>query len=220
MLNKLKYITALLLIVIFPISAVGLNISIHKCQQEGSLHLSVKTQSDSDCCCSKIGSENQLKSQNIKHHKSNSENSKTIESCSCCSPVPGIAKNNNQNKTGNGSSSCCGKSKKETNNTLSVKVNKDLTFAKFNHNCCSNTKLSYHLNNTFLNFNDNKNIIDYELLFLCSSNQFRYDNKVPEKISFKEIIYPLKEPICNIISFIHFTSSTGDESDVSSNDEC
>jgi hypothetical protein len=55
MVGKLKYITTLLLMVIFPLSAVGLNISLHKCKHCNTLHFSLFDKSGNEnnyqCCC-------------------------------------------------------------------------------------------------------------------------------------------------------------------------
>ena len=184
--------------VIFPISAIGLNVTIHKCKLEGTLHITFfETKSDqnnSDCCCD--------------HHKSNDKDD--TKHLSCCSKEIDKKLEAMQNEL----PSCC-KDKEKTpektsnQNKESEKDNSGNEY--FSSVCCSNSLVSSALIITAESANNNKVLISVPLFINTFLTDEYLNSKICNNDTKTEIRYPLKEPICDIISFIHFTSNNSDE---------
>jgi len=215
MLNKLKHITALLLLVIFPISAIGMNISIHKCMMKSKTKVSLnysspKSTESTSCCCS-----------------SENKNQTNYKKSSCCSKSKKqkshkrFSSSNNSKKVET-TSSCCAKQKKETaqkseNSQKSDDYSKSDNFLGSNHikqSCCSNSSFNYYVNVVVIALESSKGLQDFPILSTVAYKQINFDLTDYNSSLYKEIHFPLKEPVFDIISFIHFTSSTGDDSDV------
>jgi len=209
MLKKLKYITTVLLLVIFPISAIGLNISIHECKHTGIVHFELfefsKANGNADCC-SKSGL-NRIKKDN---------------NCSNCSQekvnndVQGCSKAQIFNGSDDGSNACM-VAEKEQNKSInefnvSWKNFSGIDFPK--SQCCSNSNLSYQINLAFIYIDNIKGFFELPII---SDNLFRKDFLKSTDINAqtsKNTQYPIKELIFNTISFIHYTSITGEDSAV------
>lgn len=171
--NLKKYITILLL-AIFPISAVGLNISVHKCQHKGSLHItfygSASLHFNSNCCSSMCDSP---------------KSSESVQNCF---------------------NSC------KMNNETYGQIEKS-GISYLNSTCCTNTDLSYSINLALITSDKNKSLLELPMLSYIFFQMRDFALNDLDNKSTKEIQFPLREPICNIISFIHYTSLSGEDSD-------
>ena len=215
MTKKLKHITALLLLMIFPISAIGMSVSIHKCKHSGSFHISFndgscQKQHYSDCCqtTSKIRrNEHSAKMTIPKIHSVK----KSLGSC--CS--------SKKAKKKEFSSNCCKKSSipavqqndVSTNENSQSPTHTGYNLKSLKTSCCSNSNFDYKIKVSYITFHDCKKLNN---LTLISFNNFKTTNltSLKQNTSFiKKIQYPLKEPITNIISFIHYSSILGEDSD-------
>ncbi|MDT3740219.1 MAG: hypothetical protein RO257_12060 [Candidatus Kapabacteria bacterium] len=175
--GKLKNIIVLILLVIFPISAIGLNVSVHKCKLKGSIYFNFfgTTNDNNELICGCKAKETQTLPIQKAH--------------SCC----------NQANIVNESADC-----NETENTGNQLLKSS---------CCSDSDLSYSIQNDFISFNKSNILTDKTFVFnILNSNErcnaFRtsaYLVTVPD--------YPLQELICNTISFIHFSSQSKNNSE-------
>jgi len=180
--GKLKNIIVLILLVIFPISAIGLNISVHKCKLKGTIYFSLfgTTNNSNELICG------------CKVKDINPPDNKEVSSC--CN------KTNIENETGENI---------ETNNNETENTGNQL----LKSSCCSDSDLSYSIQNDFISFNKSNILTDKTFVFnILNSNErcnaFRtsaYLVTVPD--------YPLQELICNTISFIHFSSQSKNNSE-------
>ncbi|MFA6571250.1 MAG: hypothetical protein WCT77_08435 [Bacteroidota bacterium] len=206
--KRQKYIISLLLLVIFPISAIGLNISVHKCKHKGTIYLSFlesnKNIDDSKCCCP----HNDLNIIEKKHHGSCCNKGKTQNKMQESSEAQMTKRADKKSK------SCC--QSKNNKIEISEKINIKLQKEGFNNHyfkniCCSNSDISYSIAVATASIDNSKGLIEFPTLFKTLSNNSNSNERNFNKLSVKEIQFPLKGPICNIISFIHFTSETTDD---------
>lgn len=140
--GKLKNIIVLILLVIFPISAIGLNVSVHKCKLKGTIHFDFfgTTNSNNELICG-------CKAKDINPPAKK-------EAPSCCNKTKIVDESGECNETNNNEqtgiqllkSSCC------SDSDLSYSINRD-----FISNDKSNisTNITYVFNN--LNSNERFN---------------------------------------------------------------
>jgi hypothetical protein len=158
MLRYIKHITAILLIAIFPVSAIGMDISVHNCHGKQTVRLSfLKSvrQKAKCCCCRNFG---RADARNVNYCGKNLSKGSIsdIKTLPCCSESSAYLSLSIESVP--------------ADNPISVIITKTL------------------LPNEIPGFN-------------LSSALYRRDQLK------KELDYPKKEPVINIISFIHFTSS-------------
>jgi hypothetical protein len=226
MLSSIKHITAILLLVIFPVSAIGVDVSVHSCQEKGktllSLH-SIDSKAGMACCCSHL-----------------SGNSKDSKMGSCCHMNHKQKSSKKTDATGYGLAvsqssghSCCSKSHKSVrDNKKAAHISDELinnndaystgsgsqngkTGAVYKDvSCCSQSDVCYSVNVVSVSLESaDKLLIDPILIpealpgFKSLSQHTIYNlDKIQN--------YPLKEPVCHIISFIYLTSNSGDDTDL------
>ncbi|MBM2814783.1 MAG: hypothetical protein HW421_1545 [Ignavibacteria bacterium] len=189
---------------IFPISALGVNVSIHQCKHNGTTHISFfdsHKNNEYSCCSSHRIIEQSKKSGSSSQYSKSKTGKKSMFNCgSCIKKKSKLIKKDNISKK----SSC----------------SKSINFGKDNSTCCKDSFLKFKIKSSFNSISHFK---------LISSNHFSYSDFVlshllynykPVNIAFKKVQYPLKEPISGIISFIHFTSDEGSDSDIPSNIYC
>ena len=179
MLKTFKYITAILLLAIFPISAIGINVSIFKCIHKNSIQ--------------------------ITFFNTNTDNS-NLAVCKCIPSIKKISKIVHR--------SCCETKiiqEKETN-TQNLSSNKESGLNYHSSPCCLKNNKIISLNAFFVSL---ENQINTAPLTVYESN-LNANIYIKDNInSYSKIIeFPLKGPIFNIISFIHFNSGCGDDTEV------
>ncbi len=213
MIRKLKYIATIFLLMMFLISSIGFSVSIHKCKTDGSTHLSFFNSSKNTECSSCSCPSNEEKSSGNETESSccgteenndkqiiDSESVDNEENCSnsCCS----IANSTDDNKV----------LTEGTKSEQSQAEESDFGFGSINSQCCSNTNISYAFTFEYSALESSDKIFDLPVSASNSYQKLTLDPTNIDKLSFKDIQFPLKEPICCIISFIHFTSASGDDS--------
>jgi hypothetical protein len=224
--KRIKYISALFLLLIFPISAIGLDISFHKCKHSGtvnfSLYKSEKGKAKESCCCN-YESNKTIKEQTKSeiHESVNSEVKKDLkQKGSCCE---------NKSKKAKISSCCTRKVQKQNNNAQTIELtlknepeNKTKTENNIGVNlkknpCCSYSNIYFFINQTIINCDISlKSLKSYSEL-PSKFNNINFNTVFTNKSLLKIVDYPLKEPVNTIISFIHLISNFGDDSDISLN---
>jgi len=212
MIKKLKYIITILLLLIFPLSAIGLNISIHKCKHKGNIHISLFQSSKGhfycDCCCSVCERNYTIKQQNISCCNKEKEQ-QNVQVSSDTKMSEGKDKSSN--------SCCISENEPDYGNSCKESNESEYSYSGINFiisSCCSSSYLSYALNMAFITLDSSKGLLELPIL---SYNLYPKRNLATidfDILSVKDIEYPLKEVIVHIISFIHFTSLTGDDSEV------
>ncbi|MGA2297376.1 MAG: hypothetical protein ABSG15_07510 [FCB group bacterium] len=178
MIKKLKYITAILLLAVFPISAIGLNVTIFKCLHKNTI--------------------------NISFFNTNTFNANLFV-CKCFTAEKNISKKVHH--------SCCEAKKiqeKETN-IQNLSSNKESGLNYHSSPCCLNSNKIIALNSVFVSLENQINTI--ELPVYSNNLLSKIDLKDIYKFHSKIIVFPLKGPIFNIISFIHFNSACGDDTE-------
>lgn len=209
--NKFKNITAIVLLLIFPISAIGFNISIHKCRHKGTSQLfffeSHQNHNKINCCNSDCELKDVKKDKVIATCHLEKEKNKE-RGCSETTISGGTDKCANM----------CGTSNKEKSSSLNKPNENEYNTSGTNYiksPCCTNSDLNYAINLAFINLDINKWLVGKSVLLNNKTKGINFDKLNFDKQFVKNIEYPLKELISNIISFIHFTSITGDDSDIS-----
>lgn len=194
----IKHIAALLLLVSLPISATGLSINVQKCNHKGTLRLAFFAPQEAlqhnNCCCS--GSAVQTKSQN--------------ESCGCNDLVEFNLH------------SCCDK---DMNQDAAILVSKfqstnNAECSPIQAKCCSTSEISIAQTGKVLVTEKVKMNFEGYANSSCLISKMQYDFINNDKCKIKVIQFPLKEPNDFIISYIHTTSQSDDESDIPAFDIC
>ena len=199
----------MLLMLILPLSAVGLDISVHKCKQKGTLHFSLfnfsANKHNKSCCCAGCDIARSAESaQSSCCGKDISANDKTdgieesVEAPSCCSktaktPIPQketIAKNESKSNSAKGSG-----------------------IINYENPCCTDANYNYVVSVASESPESNKLVLNIQPNAVDLFRKFNLNPNSSDIVSSKEIRHPLKEPICCIISFIHFTYSNADGDD-------
>jgi hypothetical protein len=209
--DKFKYIMSVILLVIFPISAVGLNVSVHKCKHKGTIHFtffeSSKNISHFNCCSTSCDISNSVKDIKVTEYIDKNENKKHH----CCVVSNKIADKEK-------SSDMCNMSvtgqlhenmSKESKNQGSTKS----TISYKNKSCCSDSNLYYAINFSYICLDNNKLLIKLPILINTYYEKVNFSSYFFDELTLKILKYPLKEPIFKIISFIHFTSVSGDDTE-------
>jgi hypothetical protein len=203
MFKKIKHITAIIMLVIFPISAIGLNISIHKCKLKGTTQFtfvdnSNKNNSVSSCC----GHDEQILTNggdccnNDQKESIDSDNDSNNESCSCEEPADISSKPDNPNKS-----------------TETDKLNNECVYDNFSESCCTHSNYSYELIVNTVDLETKKPLFDLPVFYTDCFEKINLTTKGFNNFTIKDVQHPLKKPISCIISFIHFTSDTSEDSD-------
>lgn len=224
--SKIIYITSFLLLLIFPITAVGLDLSVHKCRHSGNLHFSFfqldsKKQFD-DCCC-KPGS------------KAETVSSPTEKTCSDIEYKESAKPENRpkeKKKEIKSANSCCSKTIKNTkkkpiieitsksqivepkkSQTAGKKITCEQEFSK-SVTCCDISKVTFSLTSAPIiiitpekTIKANVHIPHLTLISFMSYQNFDKSSKI-------RISNPLREPITKIISYISLQSNPKDDSDI------
>ncbi len=180
MTGKLKNIIVLILLVIFPISAIGLNISVHKCKIQGTIYFSLfgKTNSDNELICGCKAKETQA----LPEQKTQS----------CC----------NKTKIEDESADC-----NENNNSEKPEIQ------LLKSSCCSDSDLSYSIQNDFISFNKSNILTDKTFVFNILNSKERINSFRTSAYLVTVPDYPIQELICHTISFIHFSSQSKNNSE-------
>lgn len=178
--------------VIFPISAIGMDISIHKCHHMGTIHIALFSKSNNSCICP------------VCKAKQTEESTQS----SCCPKKEIVAK------------SCCASSEESSKRKSDeikpiteqkLPIHKNLIVEDSDELCCMNSNISYAINTGFVPIENEKGFVVLPISLNDSFQKIDFIIKNFDKFTSKDINYPLKEPICNIISYIHFTFETGDD---------
>ncbi|MCX6153435.1 MAG: hypothetical protein NT007_04665 [Candidatus Kapabacteria bacterium] len=201
MISKLRHITTILLLVVFPLASLNLQFSVRKCNRRGLLQLRIFNSeinlnllSFNPLACCEINPKN--------------NSGKQEKNRDCCKP-------NGAANAGSEDDGCefCKKSDKSSTNENSDSDDNILEYKTIKTGCCSNSIVSNTLQGSFVNSDiqisakifNSATIADIQRKYIPISYQ--------GDEGFKDIFYPLKEPISQIISFIHFTSNAEDCSD-------
>lgn len=191
--RKLKHITAILLLAILPISAFGLNISIHKCKHKGTIHISFCesfSKQNANNCCSDAQSKNITESKNT---------------LTCCAK---------KTESNNNTPSCCKTNSSNLAKTSIEKNNQDNDNSTKRYSsalCCSNSIVSSALVVAVNSVQNDKIVISIPINLNTFLDNLCLNSNHGVKLTLTQIRYPLKEPVCEIISYIHFTSNNSDE---------
>jgi hypothetical protein len=214
-------------LLLFPISAIGLNIYVHKCKTSGIISFSFINSATENskkfkCCCDEavIKDSKNNTPKVVNHDVSEKSLFKVINSVQ----IPDKKESKKKNKT----LSCCSQSHKAIQTTVNSKktitnkihvnesklpVNSATKPFYNNHSCCLISSASFGLNTQYISLDNSKNIKELSDLNSIVFQKINYCSLVCKQSNFKLFKYPLKEPILTIISFMHFTSNTGDDTD-------
>ena len=215
------------MLVIFPITAIGMDISVHKCRHSGNLHFNlfqVNPANEYDNCCCKP--EKELTKKIIKETSKKSEQS-------CCAKEVKQVQTKTIKKASKEVPSCCSKEKikpakrtvKTKIQTHSVVVAESTANPETTHNadclnsryktasCCDINKVEFSLSSTPVTIITKDNYVGFELKVpaSCSKIEIHDTNSSQSLYNIKD--FPLKEPIDSIISFISYSSSQKDDTD-------
>ena len=188
MLKKLRHIIAVFLLIIFPLSAIGMSINIHKCQHKGTIHFSFFYSSNNitkDCC------NDSKKVKKCEMHKSESD---------CCSNKHSL------------NAACSVNTDKVNSKSSQQAVTR---FSELTSACCSNSELTYQI--SFAYFASDYTKVQCGLFILTANDYDNFKTNInrDDFITINKIRYPLKEVIFSIISFIHSASdNSGNDSEV------
>lgn len=206
--KRLINIISLFLLLIFPISAVGLDLSIYKCKHNGSLDIALFTQNTAEhaksCACSHEHSAKKIETQKPEIKE---------EARDCCSkkavvkPIVKIVKKAVK------SHSCCSKEKesKSESEIPSNPINEKKESVKNVVNsapCCTNSNIYFVVNTTSIPTTIKDEILKIQNISPQIRIDLNIDTKLFNKDTYKEVPYPKKEPISRLITFIHFKSSS------------
>jgi len=195
---------------ILPLSAIGLNISVYKCKHKGTIHFAFfefpKNLSHSDCCCSSScdmsSLTNEQKKSSCNHKPDHKQNNDCLEPNMSC-------------MTENNSDTCSMKADEQSQENISKdSYNQESTKSTIsyqNKSCCSDSTLSFAVDFNYISLDNNKQLIKFPILFNNMFQKLNFCILSFDKLYLKILKYPLKEPICKIISFIHFNSLSGDD---------
>jgi hypothetical protein len=164
MIKKVKYITAALLLLILPVSVIGLNFSTYKCNMSHETKVSLLFNRYND---------------NRNNYCDNANCDEDIQSCTV--------------------NSCKNNSAEEPNFTSPV--------------CCINTFETFVLEDNYVVINALKIIPDFSQFIINFNDNFKFELNKNDNVVLKNLNYPLKELISNIIRFIHNNTNTGNVPD-------
>jgi hypothetical protein len=215
MFRKIQYIISLFLLLIFPLSAMGMDISIHKCKHKGTVHYSFfGSHSHSDCCCA----EGTLSHNGKAHQCDQCLKEKGLKSVPDCCP------DKSTEPIEKAPDSCCN----SNNNAPSEKSDSKLIQDNYSTNaisacnapCCTNSELLSGDYITVLSLDIYK-YLQIQPLLISDQYRIQTEAKLDNNTSFNnEIHYPIKRLITQIISCIHFSSIIGYYSNISGNIYC
>ena len=203
--KRVIYITSLFLLLIYPLSAAGISASVYKCKHNGALEVSLfssaKERHAKSCKCANPTPE--------KHVEVVEAPQKKID---CCSAKKIESKKVEVKK----SHSCCSKSKEESsaqspNETAPqplVKMNSDVPSGSALNKipCCSSSNLRVALSAPSFRAISADDNITIQFIALQPLGNLNVPTSLFTKTAVREVLYPKKEPISALISFIHFSS--------------
>lgn len=216
--ERFKYIVAVLLLAVFPITALGFDISISKCQYSGKVRVSVFGFNTEDNCCCKTKKEHSQESKSATkavtgiaaitfvHSSINNSNDEKLPSC-CSKKVQKEKLPSCCQKPGNNnviSSEVCNIVKDENSKTSGKNVKPT--------DCCTHTLISNDLSRESVRIESISRLItetDNYQPYIEFKTAYNHTDIIVTKV----IDYPLKEPITYIISFILLSSSARDDGD-------
>jgi hypothetical protein len=164
MFKYIKHITAILLIIAFPVSAIGMDISVHSCRGKSTVHFtflkSFSPKKASTCCCSAKTGGTTAGIQSKPYCGNKNEDLKKVPCCNSSSVY------------------------------LSLAVESDTS--------------------------DNASqVLASKSLLPIITPGINFEIAFSKSHPVRELRYPIKEPVFDIISYIHFTSSgSGDTADI------
>ncbi|MCX6153551.1 MAG: hypothetical protein NT007_05275 [Candidatus Kapabacteria bacterium] len=198
--NKLRHIAAILLLVVFPLASMNLHFSVRKCNSRGLLQIIFYNSELSF----KLPSLDFLTSSGLAQLITKPVNiEKDKKKPSCC-------QNKQEPADVSDDADDCELCQNPNQTETSDSDNDFAAFKTIHTACCSNSLITCSVQGSFI-VSDTAHTanIEYSAAITDIGNT-KLANNYKVHLKFKDIYHPLKEPISNIISFIHFTSNAED----------